>query len=374
MTLAGASATRIVLLGAGHAHHHALAHLEEYARSGCVVTLVAESPFWYSGMASGILGGHYAPEEAQIDVFGLAARGGATVVAGQAAFIDRPGRLVVLEDGRTIPYDVVSLAIGSGVRTDVALPGPESAFTVKPLVRLWELRCALERLVRERALAPVTVVVIGGGASACEAAANAHALITARGGRAQIVQVTGAAWLAAFPARVRTQVAQDFARRGIRVEPARALGCTAQGVALVDRPVIPCDAVVIATGLEPPPLAAASGLPVDGEGALLVDAHLRALGDARIFGGGDCIAIAGHAVPRLGVFAVRQGPVLHANLIATARGAQLRTFRPQRRWLSILNLGARRGLATWGPFSWYGRGAWLLKDRIDRAFVRRYQR
>ncbi|MBA3936613.1 MAG: FAD-dependent oxidoreductase [Planctomycetes bacterium] len=374
MTATGGSATRIVLLGAGHAHHYALAHLEAYARSGCAVTLVAENPFWYSGMASGILGGDYAPEEAQIDVFALAARGGATVVAGRATFIDRPGRRVVLEDGKTVPYDLVSLAIGSGVRTDLTLPGPESAFTVKPLARLWDLRCVLERLVHERAQAPVTVVVIGGGASACEAAANAHALITARGGRAQIVLVTGETWLSVLPDHVRAQVARDFARRGIRVERARALGCTAHGVAVVGRPVITCDAVVIATGLKPPPLAAASGLPVDGEGALLVDANLRSLGDPRIFGGGDCIAIAGHDVPRLGVFAVRQGPVLHANLIAAARGTQLRIYRPQRRWLSILNLGDHRGLATWGPFNWHGRGAWLLKDRIDRAFIRRYRR
>lgn len=48
-------------------------------------------------------------------------------------------------------------------------------------------------------------------------------------------------------------------------------------------------------------------------------------------------------------------------------------FKPQRRFLLILNLGGGTGLATWGRFHWNGRLAFRLKDRIDRAFLREYQ-
>jgi len=365
--------TRIVLLGAGHAHHYALAHLQEYADSGCAVTVIVDGPFWYSGMATGILGGCYAPEDAQIDVASLTIRGGGNVISGRASAIDAQRQVVHLGDGRVVPYDLLSLGIGSQAQIDVPQSDLTRSFAVKPLARLWDLRCLLEQLVAERGSEPVRVVVIGGGASACEAAANAHALISSRGGCAKVILIAGQDWLMDLPARVRRRLAADFARRGLRVEHEQALGCTAEGVAMSGRPAIPYDAVVIATGLQPSPLADTSGLLVDEQGALLVDDRLRSLGDPRIFGGGDCITIAGHPLPRLGVFAVRQGPVLHHNLIAAASGAGLRSYGPQRRWLSILNLGERMGLATWGPFSWYGHGAWLLKDRIDRAFIRRYR-
>jgi hypothetical protein len=45
---------------------------------------------------------------------------------------------------------------------------------------------------------------------------------------------------------------------------------------------------------------------------------------------------------------------------------------PQRRFLLILNLGDGTGLLPWGPFSWHGRLAFWIKDRIDRAFLRAY--
>lgn len=367
------SAQRIVLVGAGHAHHHALAHLGDYARHGCAVTLVSEGAFWYSGMATGVLGGRYAREDAQIDVGRLAQRGGAAWVPGRVEAIDPRNRLLTLADGVRIGYDLLSLSAGS--RMAQAMPGadPERVFPVKPLSRLWELRCALERQVALTGTRPLRLAVIGGGASACEVAANAQALISARGGQPMVTLITGGPWLEHLPTRARRQVAGDFSRRGVSVIHGRAVRCAAETIEIADGAGVPYDLVADATGLRPAPPLAGSGLPSDPAGALLVDAQLRSLGDPRIHGGGDCIAIAGHPLPRLGVFAVRQGPILHANLLAAATGGKPRTYHPQRRWLSILNLGVDDGMATWGPFSWHGRSAWRLKDRIDRAFIRRYR-
>jgi NADH dehydrogenase FAD-containing subunit len=132
---------------------------------------------------------------------------------------------------------------------------------------------------------------------------------------------------------------------------------------------VPGDVVVLATGLVPPPLLRRAGLPTDERGALRVEAPLHAVGDARVFGGGDCIAFGPRPLPRIGVHAVRQAPVLAHNLAASLDGRPLRPYRPQRRALLILNLGDGRGLATWGPLSWYGRGPFRLKDAIDRRWL-----
>jgi NADH dehydrogenase FAD-containing subunit len=71
----------------------------------------------------------------------------------------------------------------------------------------------------------------------------------------------------------------------------------------------------------------------------------------------------------VGVYAIRQAPVLTANLEAALDGRPPVPFRPQRRYLAILNLGDGTGLATWGGLWWHGRAAFRLKDLIDRRFL-----
>ena len=94
-----------------------------------------------------------------------------------------------------------------------------------------------------------------------------------------------------------------------------------------------------------------------------------------LFAVGDCASMdAAPWVPKAGVYAVRQGPVLDANLRAYLSGRRPRAYRPQRDFLSILNLGDGRALAIKGWVAVSGRLAWLLKDRIDRRFMLRYRR
>jgi NADH dehydrogenase FAD-containing subunit len=65
---------------------------------------------------------------------------------------------------------------------------------------------------------------------------------------------------------------------------------------------------VNATGLRPSPIVREIGLPVDYEGALLVDHSLRSIADPRVHGGGDCIALRDEKLARIGVYAIREAP------------------------------------------------------------------
>lgn len=114
-------------------------------------------------------------------------------------------------------------------------------------------------------------------------------------------------------------------------------------------------------------------LPVDDKGGLYVNKFLQVIGQKDIFGAGDCIALEGHELPKLGVFGVREAPILTHNLLATITGRPLKAYHPQKRYLAILNLGLDQGLATWGPLYWQGRASLWLKDRIDRRFLERYK-
>jgi len=128
---------------------------------------------------------------------------------------------------------------------------------------------------------------------------------------------------------------------------------------------------VLATGLEAPPLIGALGLPVGADGRLVVSPQMLSVAHDRVFAAGDCAIIDGAERPAAGVFGVRAAPTLLANLIATATDKPLRPYRPQARWLSIMDLGDGTGLAMRGGLWTHGRAALWLKRRLDLGFVAR---
>jgi NADH dehydrogenase FAD-containing subunit len=338
------------------------------------VVAVAPDLFWYSGLATGMLGGLYPAGLDQVDVAALVARGGGRFIRDRVVRVDSAARTVHLTASPPLAYDALSITLGSEAP---AIPGAEdnaAVFAVKPIPRLWDLRRELEARLRgspDR----VRVIVAGGGATACEIAANVAQLASANAGRADIlVLAAGDAILTQLPRAAANEVEAALTRRGIRFRcRARVQRVESGNAVLADGTRVPFDVFVNATGLVPAPALRNFGLPLDASGAMLVDAHLRSPADPAIHGGGDCVAFGVQALPRIGVYAIRQAPVLFANLLAALDGGTPRRFVPQRRYLWILNLGDGTGLAVRGRLYWHGRAAFMLKDWIDRRFLREYQ-
>lgn len=363
---------RIVFAGAGHAHLHALSRASEYVRRGLEVVVVAPENFWYSGRATGMLGGRYDAAEDQIDLEALLRLAGPSVrlLRDRLVSIQPQARTVLLAGGGELPYDLLSLNLGSEVR---ALPGASrGVFPIKPLRHLWELRQALE--AARTAGSKPRVVVVGGGASGCEIAANVRALLGA--GAGEITLLCGSDRLVPdFSARAAQALARRLTEHGIDLKADSSVARLEEGVAITaagERH--PFDFLVNATGLQAPAVLAGSGLPLGGKGELLVDPFLRSTGDPRVFGGGDCIVMAGRRLAKNGVYAVRESPVLHHNLLATLAGDALRPYRPQRHCLLILNLGGDTGLAHRGGWHWLGRAAGWLKHLLDERYLARHRR
>ena len=124
-----------------------------------------------------------------------------------------------------------------------------------------------------------------------------------------------------------------------------------------------------------PPLFRASGLPTDAKGFLLVDDTLAVQGIPGLFGGGDAVSLAtAPKTPKAGVYAVRMGPFLAKNLAAYLAGTPLASYTPQDTFLALLNTGDGRAILSRGQLATSGRWAMRLKDKIDRGFMRRFQR
>jgi NADH dehydrogenase FAD-containing subunit len=365
---------RAVMLGAGHAHLFALRRTAEFVRRGIEMVLVAPEIFWYSGLATGVLAGFYPPELDQIDVGALVKRAGGQFLRARATAIDVAARTVTLDTGQSVSYDVLSCNLGSEVPVD-AIPGAaDFGYAVKPVRNLWELRQALEARLGPGS-PPLQIVVVGGGATGCEIAANLQHLVATHRGQADItVLARGDTLLGQMPRGAAEKMRRILEQRGVQlVLGAPVVRVDSQVVTTADGKQFPFDFLVHAMGLTPPAVLRDTGLPTSEDGALLVDPFLRSVADPRVFGGGDCISLQGHELAKVGVYAVRESPILCHNLLASLQGRPLRRFRPQRHFLLILNLGDGTGLLTWGPLYWHSRLAFRLKDRIDRAFLREYQ-
>ena len=135
---------------------------------------------------------------------------------------------------------------------------------------------------------------------------------------------------------------------------------------------IPFDMALVATGVTPPSVFRDSELSTGPGGGLLLNRFLQSVAHENIFGTGDCIYFGDQPLDRIGVHAVRQAPLLTGNLLAAVRGRTLQPYRPRRTHLLILNMGDGTGVARYERFVWHGPVAFMLKNAIDRRFVRRY--
>ncbi len=104
-----------------------------------------------------------------------------------------------------------------------------------------------------------------------------------------------------------------------------------------------------------------------------MDSFLRSTAHPEIFGGGDCISLAGAPLAKVGVYAVRQNPVLLHNLMAALEGGDIQSFRPGGAYMLIMNMGDGTGIFWKKHLVWDGRFAFLLKDYIDRRFMKKFQ-
>ena len=359
----------ILLLGAGHAHLEVARRGREFAAAGHNLTLIDPGAFWYSGMATGMLGGAWGAEADRLDPAPLIRRAGGRFVAGTAAAIDRAAKTVTLESGETLPYDFLSLNIGSVTDAPFALDAP-GVWPVKPIENLGRLRAALE--AGEGA---ADILVIGGGAAGCECAANLLALARRTGRDLRLTLASSAPRLLEVwpPGAARAMAAFLEAHSATLRLNAPVAGLAPGAARLQSGETLPFTHALITTGLKAPPLIGSLGLPQDPRAGLTVAETLQSPEDPAIFAAGDCAAIAGHPRPNLGVFGVRAAPTLARNLLAAANGQPLRRYRPQRVWFSALDLGNGSALARYGPLWATGRPMQWLKRRLDERFMRRYR-
>jgi selenide, water dikinase len=365
----------LVLAGGGHAHVAVLKRFGMRPLPGVRLTLISrdvETP--YSGMLPGYVAGHYRLDECHIDLRRLARFAGARLIHDEAVGLDRVARRVLTRAHPPIRYDFVSLDIGSTPRLRDVPGAAEHAIAVKPIDRFavrWE---AL--LARAGEMPRLRLAIVGGGAGGVELALAAqHRLrpLFAGPGALAVTLATREGLLPSHNPATRQRFERIFAERGIAVHAGRAVVRVEPGRLLcADGRTVEFDAALWVTQAGAAPWLAETGLPLDMGGFVVIDESLRSPADPRVFAAGDVAAMQGHKRDKAGVYAVRQGPPLAANLRRALTGRRLKRAVPQRQALALIGTGDRRAVASRGRFEAYGAVLWRLKEWIDRRWMRRY--
>ncbi|HEY0522902.1 MAG TPA: selenide, water dikinase SelD [Stellaceae bacterium] len=371
----------LVLIGGGHAHVHVLKGFGMRPVRGVRVTLIArdvEAP--YSGMLPGYIAGHYTFDECHIDLNRLARFAGVRLIHDEAVGLDRAARLVLCRSRPPVRYDLLSIDIGSTPRAGDVPGAAENATPVKPIVRFAERWDRIVGRVRQ-AEHPLRIAVVGGGAGGVELAlAVEHRLRTllAEEGRSglapSVVLVTRGELLPHHIRRARHLLKRALATRGIAVETNAEIVRVEPGALIAaDGRRVGFDEALWVTQAGAAPWLRETGLALDDGGFIQVDAALRSLNDPLVFAAGDVASVVPYPREKAGVYAVRQGPPLTANLRRVLAGEAPRPFRPQKHNLALIGTGDGKAVASRGPFAAEGAWLWRLKEWIDRRWMRQYQ-
>lgn len=244
-----------------------------------------------------------------------------------------------------IEFDLLVIAVGARTNT-FNVPGvAEHALFLKELTDARRLR---ERIIQclERASVPGTpieerakllhFVVVGGGATGIEFAAELHDLLVENVPRAYPelvgnVKITlfeaMSSVLGGFDESLRDYTIKSFKRRGIEVRLESPVAeIHAGGLRLKSGEEIPAGTVVWTSGVQATPFVAQLPFERDRAGRLIVDEFLRVKDHPTTYAPGDNGSIAAGPLPMTAQAAMQQGKYLAKALNRMARGKEVKPF------------------------------------------------
>lgn len=394
--------TDVLVLGGGFAGARCAQRLEKLLPRGRSITLVSsENYFVFQPLLPEVVGASLEPSHVISPLRHLLRR--TKVVCGEVRGIElsaagggRAGLVTIKAAGveGQVVFEAAHIVLALGSTVDVSrIPGmAEQSFLMKNVADALALRHAVISRLEGAVLEPnaaarqalLTFVVVGGGFSGVETAAEINDLV--RGAmrffpslakeRLRVVCVhSRAQLLPELDTRLGTVAQRILERRGVEFRlQERTRAVSREGVYLGNGELLPTRTVVCTIGNAPNPIL--QGLAEAVEGRLPADDHLRLVGRTDVWTLGDCAHVPdghGGVCPPTAQFATRQGDVAAQNIAATLAGRPLRVFQHkslgQLATLGHLNAVAAIGrLHVSGFLAWWlWRTVYLMKlPRLDR--------
>lgn len=363
-------ANRIVFVGGGHTHALILRSLAMAPLAKSLITLInpsTKAP--YTGMLPGHVAGLYTQDEVEIDLLRLARAANAQIVLDEVTAVDPNSRTISLKNRPSISYDLTSINIG--VTSDLPMISGFQKYghAAKPLglfAHGWNDYLKKIAATKEH----TNIAVIGGGVAGIELAlAMAFRLKSETGSEPNITIIERDSEIlkGTFP-KTKNRLLNHLQNANISIlTNAEIIKVTKTKVYLSDGSQMDSHFTVGAAGATPHPWISEIGLETK-NGFICIDETLTT-SDPNIFAAGDCAHFSPKPLPKAGVFAVRQAPILLQNLRAASSGKPKRIYKPQRTYLKLISTGSKNAVADKFGITLDGRFMWNLKDRIDRKFM-----
>ena len=371
----------LVLVGGGHSHVEVIRRFAMRPIPGVRLSVVSrEIHTPYSGMLPGLIAGHYAFDDAHIDLGPLVRHAGGRLYHAEVTGIDCKSRWIFCASRPPLAYDILSIDIGSA--PDTKTPGAaDFTIPVKPVSNFtnrWN--DARQRILDSTTLQRIGIVGSGAGGVELLLAIRHHlraAFVNA--GREpdklsfHLISASNAI-LPTHNSRVRKKFSDRFVRDNIKVHlDAKVIQVKAGVAETANGSSIELDEIFWVTTASAPNWPKECGLDVDDNGFIEVHATFESTSHSGIFATGDIAAVQRHPRPKSGVFAVRQGPRLAENLRRAVSGKLLRSFTPQNASLSLISTGDRYAIGARAWWAIEGAWVWRWKDWIDRRFMEKYR-
>lgn len=296
-------------------------------------------------------------------------------------------RLLTLRSGRSLSFDWLVLAVGTHVST-LGVPGvKDHSFSVLTLTEALRLRHQVMRCVLTAAHHPrgqkeqwQTIVVVGGGSTGVETAAELAGLLRKVGQergfavadyRIIVVEAVDHLMANLAPA-MEARVRSELTRRGIEIRLRTKVTTVAHDhVVLDDGNHISTRTVVWSAGLGPHPLFARSGLITLSRG-VRVSEYLTIPEYPYIFAAGDCAQITGTKLPAVIPVAYQQAVTVAKNIARAVAGETSEPFvyTPTG---GIVTLGGKRAVLVFaGGWGLIGFIPWVVKRLISLRYWLQY--
>ncbi len=366
----------LVLVGGGHAHALVIRQLAMRPQPGLRVTLISKTVMTpYSGMLPGFIAGHFSYDDCHIDLRKLCEFAGVAFIQSEVRQIHPQSKTISLSDRPDFHFDLLSINIGSTPHHFQIQAVAKHCLAVKPIEKFIP---RLEQLFRQP---QQKITIIGGGASGVE-------LVLAIQYRLQKtfphkkfffhILFADQKILSSHNPATQKKITGILENRHIKIiASASVVDVKTQAETKIIHynqhgqiRQLSTDAIIWATSASAPQWLEQSGIKLDDKGFIEVNTFLQSTSHPFIFAAGDIATIRGFCYPKSGVYAVRQGKPLYHNLIAWIKKQQLRAYRPQRHFLSLLNCGNQYAIASKYGFAVEGKWLWFYKRWIDVRFMK----
>lgn len=365
----------LVLIGGGHSHAILLRLWQKSFLSSVRLHLLSDTEKApYSGMLPAHVAGLYTYEETHIDLPALAQKAQTRFYRDQAIGLDLNQKQILCRNRPPLPFDYVSLDIGS-TPTLTNVPGASDfAIPAKPVPIFLEQWYQFLETVKTHPHQRRNLVIVGGGAGGVELALNMQQRLQRISDKVTInLFQRGEELLPEKGKWVRQHLQRLLKQRGVKVHLGEGVTQVyANKITTESGLTLETDIIFWVTQASAPQWLADSGLVTDEQGFILVNQYLQSVSHPFVFAAGDIASIKNHPRPKAGVFAVRQGKPLFENLQRMILHKPLKPYYPQKYYLSLIGTGDKRAIASWGNLGFDSPWLWYWKDHIDRKFMKQF--